>query len=72
MKRRDKKCTEPELMNDLVDNMADNELHRAIREDAFVHANFPFEKLRVKSNEEKLTGPCKASALPESISMPRT
>ena len=43
-------------MNDLVDNMVDDELHRAIREDVFVHANFPFEKLRVKSNGEKLTG----------------
>ena len=50
------KCTEPELMNDTVNKMAGKEFHRARREEDYVHTDFPFEKLRVRSNGDRITG----------------
>ena len=55
-KKGRKNCTVPEIMNDVVDTMSDVELHRALREEDFVNTDFPFEKLKVRSNREKMTG----------------
>ena len=53
-KKSRRQCTGPELMNDTVDNMVDDEFHRALREKDYMHINFPFKKLRVRSNREKI------------------
>ena len=55
-KKGRRKCTEPELMNDTVDKMAGEELLRSLREEDYIHTNFPFERLRVRSNGDKITG----------------
>ena len=55
-KKGRKNCTEPELMNNVVDKLADLEYHRAMMNEDCVDAEFPFEKLKVRSKGKKLTG----------------
>ena len=51
-----RKCTVPEIMNDLADNLAGTTLTHAIEAQEFIHSEFPFEKLKVRYNGKKLTG----------------
>jgi hypothetical protein len=49
-------CTHPEIMNDLLDRLADVAHHRSSQLQNFIESDFPFEKLRLKHNGKKVTG----------------
>ena len=43
-------------MNDIVDKLTDFAFHRAIQLQNFFDSNFPFDKLQVKHNRNKIAG----------------
>ena len=49
-------CTPPEIMNDIVDDLADREFFRSLAQNDFIKSEFPFERLRVRSYGTKITG----------------
>merc|ERR1712086_298743 len=51
-----KHCTHPEVMNDLVDRLADVAYHISMQMQKFIDSEFPFEKRRLKHNGKKVTG----------------
>ena len=51
-----KNCTHPEIMNNLVNKFACFEFHRALQLQNFIESDFPFEKLKIKHNQKKITG----------------